>query len=108
MEENITTPDLLTINGGSASGVVAAAAAVRQPELFGSAIIDIPILDMLRFDQFTAGAYWRGEFGSPESEQEFEALYSYSPYHRLEPGTCYPYGASRARAIRARTAPLRR
>lgn len=85
-----TSPGLLVGNGGSASGPLVAGAMIQRPELFGAVVIDIPILDLVRFDRFTGGARWRNEFGSPEVQEEFEVLLGLSPYHNLEPGTCYP------------------
>jgi prolyl oligopeptidase len=45
---------------------------------------------MLRFHKFTIGWAWTADYGSPENEEEFKALYAYSPRHNLKPGTCYP------------------
>jgi prolyl oligopeptidase len=86
-----TNPAKLAANGGSASSAVAAGAAILQrPELFGAAVIDIPILDMLRYDKFTNGRYWISEFGLANEPQEFKSLIAYSPYHNVKPGRCYP------------------
>lgn len=90
IENNYTNSELLVANGGSASGVLAGAALTRRPDLFGASIIDIPALDMLRFTKFTGGSYWTSEYGSPDNPQEFKVLYSYSPYHNLKAGACYP------------------
>ena len=87
---NYTSPDRLVANGGSASGFLAAAAILERPDLFGAALIDIPVLDMLRYEKFTAGGQWIQEFGSVEDAEEFKALYSYSPYHNIKSGRCYP------------------
>jgi prolyl oligopeptidase len=85
-----TARDRLVANGGSASGGVAAAAVVQRPELFGAAVIDRPVLDMLRFDRFSQAAYWIPEFGSPADGGDFAALRTWSPYHNLRKGRCYP------------------
>jgi prolyl oligopeptidase len=85
-----TSRKLLVANGGSASGGVAAAAVLQRPELFGAAVIDRPVLDMLRFDRFSQAAYWMAEFGSPSDRADFDALRSWSPYHNVRKGTCYP------------------
>ena len=87
---NYTAPDRLVANGGSASGFLAAAAILERPDLFGAALIDIPVLDMLRYEKFTAGGQWVQEFGSVEDAEEFKALHSYSPYHNIKSGRCYP------------------
>ena len=47
-------------------------------------------MDMLRFNQFSAGRYWVDDYGSPQNKEEFEALYAYSPIHNIKPGTKYP------------------
>ena len=85
-----TSRSLLVANGGSASGGVAAAAVLQRPELFGAAIIDRPVLDMLRFDRFSQAAYWLPEFGSPRDREDFAALRAWSPYHNVRKGGCYP------------------
>ncbi|MEW6212679.1 MAG: prolyl oligopeptidase family serine peptidase [Acidobacteriota bacterium] len=85
-----TAASKLAVNGGSASGPLAAAAILQRPELFGAAIIDIPILDMLRYERFGAARTWSEEFGSVENADEFKTLLSYSPYHNVKRGRCYP------------------
>ena len=85
-----TSRERLVANGGSASGGVAAAAILQRPELFGAAVIDRPVLDMLRFDRFSQAAYWLPEFGSPGDPGDFAALRAWSPYHNVRKGACYP------------------
>lgn len=85
-----TSPAKFVANGGSASGSAVAAAVMQRPELFGAALIDRPFLDMLRYDKFTNGRYFVSDFGSAADPQEFKALFSYSPYHNLKRGRCYP------------------
>ena len=77
-------------NGGSASGVLAAAAVPRRPDLFAASVIDIPALDQLRYQLFTGAASWIPEFGSADDAEDFRALLAYSPYHNLEAGACLP------------------
>jgi prolyl oligopeptidase len=50
----------------------------------------VGVMDMLRFHQFTAGRFWVDDYGSADNPEEFKALYKYSPYHNLKPGTEYP------------------
>lgn len=85
-----TSPERLVANGGSASAALAAAAIIQRPHLFGAAVIDIPLLDLIRYDKYTGAGYFAPEFGSPADPQEFKALYTYSPYHNLKKGQCYP------------------
>ena len=48
-------------------------------------------MDMLRFDEFTAGRFWVDDYGSAKDTPDmFEYLHGYSPYHNLKPGTAYP------------------
>ena len=88
--EGYTTNAKLVANGGSASGVIAGAALIQRPDLFGAAVIDVPALDMLRFHLFGSGGNWVSEYGSPDDPDDFAALRAYSPYHNLKKGVCYP------------------
>jgi prolyl oligopeptidase len=87
--EGRTSPEKLSIMGGSNGGLLVGAVEVQRPELFGAAIPMVGVLDMLRFHQFTAGQFWRDEYGRVENEDEFKALLAYSPYHNAKPGK-YP------------------
>jgi prolyl oligopeptidase len=89
-EQRRTSPDKLAIMGGSNGGLLVGAVMVQRPELFGACIPIVGVLDMLRFQQFTAGQFWRDEFGYIEKEDEFKALYAYSPYHNIKDGMKYP------------------
>lgn len=88
--EGRTSPDKLAIMGGSNGGLLIGAVEVQRPELFGACIPVVGVLDMLRFQEFTAGQFWRDEFGNVEKEDEFKALLAYSPYHNVKQGTQYP------------------
>ncbi|MEM7050467.1 MAG: prolyl oligopeptidase family serine peptidase [Acidobacteriota bacterium] len=90
IEGGYTRPERLAIDGGSASGVLAAAALVQRPKLFAAALVTVPIVEMLRFPEFTGGKRWVQEFGSPDDPADRAALLAYSPIHNLRRGTCYP------------------
>lgn len=90
IENDYTRPDKLAIEGGSNGGLLVGACMTQRPDLFGVAIPRVGVLDMLRFHKFTIGWAWTSDYGSPDNEEEFNALLAYSPYHNLKPGTAYP------------------
>jgi prolyl oligopeptidase len=90
IREKRTTRAQLAIMGGSNGGLLIGAVEVQRPDLFGACIPMVGVLDMLRFQQFTAGQFWRDEYGYIEKEDEFKSLLAYSPYHNIKKGTHYP------------------
>jgi prolyl oligopeptidase len=80
----------LVANGGSIAGGLAGAALVQRPELYGAALLDYPVLDLLRYPEFGQARYWIDELGDPRMAGDFEVLARISPYHALRPGGCYP------------------
>jgi len=88
--EKYTSTAKLAISGGSNGGLLVGACLTQRPELFGAALPAVGVMDMLRFNKFTAGWAWTSDYGSPENPEEFKALYAYSPYHNIKTGTKYP------------------
>jgi prolyl oligopeptidase len=90
IDNHYTRSERLAISGRSNGGLLIGAALTQRPDLFGAAWVGVGVLDMLRFHKFTIGWGWVSDYGSPDDPQEFRALYAYSPYHNLHPGTRYP------------------
>ena len=90
IDEDYTNPSRLAIFGGSNGGLLVGAVTNQRPELFAAAIPAVGVMDMLRFQEFTAGRFWVDDYGSSEDPQAFQALYAYSPYHNIAPGVEYP------------------
>ncbi|HYU95764.1 MAG TPA: prolyl oligopeptidase family serine peptidase [Sphingomicrobium sp.] len=88
--QGITAPHGLAINGGSNGGLLIGAVVNQRPDLFDAASPAVGVMDMLRFDRFTAGRYWVDDYGYPNKEADFKTLLAYSPYHNLKPGVHYP------------------
>ncbi len=89
-KSGITSPHGLAIEGGSNGGLLIGAVVNQRPDLFDAAHAAVGVMDMLRFDQFTAGRYWVDDYGYPEKEADFKTLLAYSPYHNIKAGVRYP------------------
>jgi prolyl oligopeptidase len=88
--EGIATPHGLSIEGRSNGGLLVGAVVNQRPDLFDAAHAAVGVMDMLRFDRWTAGRYWVDDYGYPEKEEDFRILRAYSPYHNIRSGVDYP------------------
>jgi prolyl oligopeptidase len=86
----ITSPRRLGIMGGSNGGLLMGVMLTQRPDLFRAVVIQVPLLDMLRFHKLLAGASWIAEYGDPDKPEEAEFLRRISPYHHLQAGAAYP------------------
>src|SRR5439155_14078360 len=90
IKNNYTKSAKLDVQGGSNGGLLIGAVETQRPDLFAATLPAGGVMDMLRFNQFTAGRYWVDDYGSSANADEFKALYAYSPYHNIKAGTKYP------------------
>ena len=88
--QGITSEGGLAINGGSNGGLLVGAVTNQRPDLFAAASPAVGVMDMVRFDRFTAGRYWVDDYGYPDREADFRAQLAYSPYHNVRDGADYP------------------
>jgi prolyl oligopeptidase len=90
IDNKYTQTSKLAVRGASNSGLLMGAMLTQRPELFGAVLCQVGVLDMLRFQEFTIGWAWAGEYGSSDNPDDFEFLRAYSPLHNIQPGTQFP------------------
>jgi prolyl oligopeptidase len=90
IKEGYTSPKRLGIQGFSNGGLLTGVSITQRPGLFGAAYIGHGVLDMLRYQKFSGGAYWVPEYGSSDNERAFHWLVGYSPLQNVRKDTCYP------------------
>jgi prolyl oligopeptidase len=88
--QKYTDKDHLAIQGGSNGGLLMGAMVTQRPDLFRAVVCAVPLLDMLRYQNFQIAKLWIPEYGSSEDAKQFEWLYAYSPYHHVKQGQEYP------------------
>ncbi|MGA8437815.1 MAG: prolyl oligopeptidase family serine peptidase [Candidatus Sulfotelmatobacter sp.] len=90
IDEKYTDTDHLAIQGGSNGGLLMGAMITQRPDLFRAVVCQVPLLDMLRYQNFQIAKLWIPEYGSSDNPEQFKWLYAYSPYHHVKAGTEYP------------------
>jgi len=88
--EKYTDKDHLAIQGGSNGGLLMGAMITQRPDLFRTVICQVPLLDMLRYQNFQIAKLWIPEYGTADNPEQFKWLYAYSPYHHVKKGVEYP------------------
>lgn len=90
VERGITSPDHLGIQGGSNGGLLVGVALTQRPDLFDAVVVQVPLLDMRRYNKLLAGASWMEEYGDPDVEEDWAYISKYSPYQNVDPDAHYP------------------
>ncbi|HEV2021745.1 MAG TPA: prolyl oligopeptidase family serine peptidase [Terriglobales bacterium] len=90
ISQKYTDKEHLAIQGGSNGGLLMGAAFTQRPDLFRAVVCQVPLLDMLRYQNFQIAKLWIPEYGSADDAKQFEWLYAYSPYHHVKEGQSYP------------------
>ena len=85
-----TTADQLAIIGGSNGGLLVGAALTQRPDLYRAVVSSAPLLDMVRYEEFSLGRTWNDEYGTAADPEQLGWLLSYSPYHHVRDGVTYP------------------
>jgi len=89
ISRGITSPEHLGIQGGSNGGLLTGVMLTQRPDLWNGVVIQVPLLDMKRYNKLLAGASWMGEYGDPDTD-DWSFIREYSPYHNLDPDADYP------------------
>ena len=90
ISEKYTDKNHLAIQGGSNGGLLMGAMMTQRPDLFRAVVCQVPLLDMLHYQDFQIAKLWIPEYGSSENPEQFKWLYAYSPYHHVKAGAEYP------------------
>jgi len=90
ISEKYTDKNHLAIQGGSNGGLLMGAMITQRPDLFRAVICQVPLLDMIHYQDFQIAKLWIPEYGTAESPEQFKWLYAYSPYHHVRSGAQYP------------------
>ena len=90
ISEKYTDKNHLAIQGGSNGGLLMGAMMTQRPDLFRAVVCQVPLLDMIHYQDFQIAKLWIPEYGTSENPEQFKWLYAYSPYHHVKAGAEYP------------------
>ena len=85
----ITSPAHLGTMGGSNGGLLMGNMLTQYPEKFGAIVVQVPLLDMKRYNHLLAGASWMAEYGNPDTS-DWDFIQTFSPYHLFDASKDYP------------------
>ena len=106
IQSNYTNPDKLAVMGGSQGGLLVGTFVTQRPDLCKAALCMVPLIDMIRYQDFLMARYWVPEYGSAENADQASYLLKYSPYQNVKKGTKYPAMIVTAGENDARVHPL--
>ncbi|MDX7998282.1 S9 family peptidase [Xenorhabdus sp. Reich] len=86
----VTSSQHLGARGGSNGGLLVGNMLTLYPQLFGCIICEVPLLDMQRYTQLSAGASWIAEYGDPSKPDQWAYIKTFSPYHNIKAQMAYP------------------
>ena len=90
VSRGVTSPEHLGIMGGSNGGLLMGVMLNQRPDLWNAVVVQVPLLDMLRYHTLLAGASWVDEYGSPDVPEERAFLETISPYQNFDANSPYP------------------
>jgi prolyl oligopeptidase len=90
ISQGYTRPERLAAAGGSNGGLLVGSVLTQRPDLFRAVLVQVPLLDMLRYHRFLIARLWIPEYGTADDPAQFEWLRAYSPYHKVQDGVAYP------------------
>ena len=90
ISEKYTDKNHLAIQGGSNGGLLMGAMMTQRPDVFRAVVCQVPLLDMLRYQNFQIAKLWIPEYGTADNAEQFKWLYAYSPYQHVKAGVEYP------------------
>jgi len=89
-ENGYAAQDRVAIIGGSNGGLLMGATMTQHPELPKAVVSYVGVYDMLRSELTPNGVFNIPEYGSVKDAEQFQVLFSYSPYHNIRSDIAYP------------------